>query len=232
MQDTQLTVGSVISAGWQKAKEKLGLLIGAILIIYGIQLGFSIFNNIFSVIGQNSNSTTAFTLSLLSLAVSLGSLAVSVLLNIGLLRIQLNVLDAKDATIGMLFKAEGLFWRFLGASLLLGLLVVAGLILFIIPGIYWAIKYQFILPLIVDKKQGIGEAFTTSGKITMGYKGWLLGLAIVLGLINIAGFLALGVGLLITIPLTFMTQIYVYRQLAGKAGVAKETTIEKVTAKA
>lgn len=49
--------------------------------------------------------------------------------------------------------------------------------------------------------------------MTKGHKGWLFGFAIVLGLLNIAGFLAFGVGLLFTIPITIMAQIYVYRQL-------------------
>ena len=77
------------------------------------------------------------------------------------------------------------------------------------------------MPLVVDKKLDITESIRKSGEITQGHKGWLFGFAIVLGLVNIAGALLLLVGLLVTIPLTTMAYIYVYRQLSSSVKASK-----------
>lgn len=232
MQDAQLTISNVYSKGWQKTKEKYWLLLGSFAVLILIGFVFNIvttINNSFA--NGNTSVTTALIVSTIALIIGIGNYAVQALTSYGFTRIQLNILDEKAASVGQLFKAEGVYWRYFGAFILFGLLVVAGIILLIVPGIYWAIKYQFTLPLIVDKKRGIKEAFKESGQITMGHKGWLLGLAIVLFLTNIAGILALGIGLLITAPLTVMIQIYVYRLLAGSAkAAAVQTPIEKVAA--
>ena len=45
--------------------------------------------------------------------------------------------------------------RYLGASILYGLMVAVGIIFLVIPGIYLAIKYQFYGILIVDKNLDI-----------------------------------------------------------------------------
>ena len=105
-------------------------------------------------------------------------------------------------------------FRFLAASFLYGLLVVFGLILFIIPGIYFALKYGMVTYVIVDKNAGIGEAFGMSARITNGNKWNLLMLGILVMLVNIAGLLALLYGLLVSIPVTMIASAYAYDRLS------------------
>ncbi len=222
MNNPELTISNAISIGWQKTKANYALVMGS-AVVAGVILGaFSILENIASFLaGPNKPDSTVVIFSLIGLLVLIARLGVQNLLQIGLTRIQLNVVDDKPVQFEQLFVAEGLFWRYLGASILVGLIVFGGLLLLIVPGIIWAIKYQFALPLVVDKKLDVITAIKTSGTMTKGHKGWLFGFAIVLGLLNIAGFLAFGVGLLFTIPITIMAQIYVYRQLES----AKSTEI-------
>ena len=59
-----------------------------------------------------------------------------------------------------LFFSNGL-WA-LGANLLLFAVVMAGLILFIVPGIYFANTFSIVVIILIFEKKGIGNAFTRS----------------------------------------------------------------------
>jgi uncharacterized membrane protein len=106
--------------------------------------------------------------------------------------------------------------------ILYGLAILIGLILLIVPGVYLAIKYQFVPYLIVDKGMDPIEAFTESAKMTNGQK-WNLFLLILLYiLILFVGLLALGVGLLVAAPIVMIAQAYVYKKLSSNAVVNSE----------
>jgi len=100
---------------------------------------------------------------------------------------------------------------FLG-SLLYSAIVGVGMILLVVPGVYWAVKYQFIPYLIIDRGLAPMEALKASGDLTEGYRMDLfLFLLAVIGA-NILGALAFGVGLLVSIPVTFLAHAWVYRR--------------------
>jgi uncharacterized membrane protein len=210
-----LELGEVLKTGWDKAFSRFGLILGTIVVaqlLVGIP---SATRAILSAATSNSqNAALVAVVTLLGLGLLVVQYWVQVLTGIGLIRIQLNTIDNKTAEFGQLFKAEGVFWQYLGGSILYGLIVIGGILLLIVPGIYWAIKYQFVLQLIVDKKLSPVEALKTSGTMTYGHKWWLLGFGIVLGLINIATIFTLFLGLIITIPVTVMAHMYVYRKLS------------------
>lgn len=210
-----LELGEVIKTGWDKAFSRFGLIIGSLLLAYIVVFVPSFLQNIFFGVGSNTqNGALAAVFILISIGFLIAQVWLQILTDIGQIRIQLNVIDTKPADIGQLFHAEGVFWRYLGGALLYGLIVFGGILLLIIPGIYWAIKYQFTLKLIVDKKLSPVDALKTSGKITHGYKWWLLGFGIILGLINFATIITLFIGLIVTIPVTVMATMYVYRKLS------------------
>lgn len=68
------------------------------------------------------------------------------------------------------------------------------------------------------------EAIKKSGEITMGSKGKLFWFGLLLGLINIAGAICLLIGLFITIPVTMVAMVYVYRKLMGELSVVQPVT--------
>lgn len=228
--ETKITLGEALKNGWDKAFSRFGLILGT-LIVAQIVVGVpSVASNIFQSIGTSANnSALAIIFIIISLAFIVLQYWLQILTGIGLLRIQLNTIDSKPAEFGQLFKAEGVFWIYLGGAILYGLIVLGGLLLLIVPGIYWAIKYQFVLQLIVDKKLGPVDALKASGKITNTHKWWLLGFAIILGLINLATIFTLFLGLVITIPVTVMAHMYVYRKLSS--GLGKNETISSSSKK-
>lgn len=215
---SQLTLGEALKVGWDKAFSRFGLILGT-LVVAGIVVGIpSSMRNIANSIVQGShNNATIVLVGIISLGLLILQYWLQILTGIGLIRIQLNTIDDKPAEFAQLFNSENVFWTYFGASILYGLIILGGILLLIIPGIYWAIKYQFTLNLVVDKKLKPVEALKESGKITQGHKWWLLGFGIILGLINLATIFTLFLGLVITIPVTVMAHMYVYRKLSLQA---------------
>lgn len=69
-----------------------------------------------------------------------------------------------------LFPKFSQFIKYVVVSFLIILLVIFGLILLIIPGLYWGTKYFLVIPALIDKNTSIKEAFTESGRLTKGFR--------------------------------------------------------------
>ncbi len=151
----------------------------------------------------------------ISLLVSIATFLVSLWISFNFIKLYLHLIDTNtEGKISEAFSFSQSFWPFLGASLLFTLMFVVGLLLFIVPGIYWALKYQFYGELIVDKKMGVLESLKKSSEITKGVKWQLLGFGFVLVGVNILGALALGIGLFVAIPMSSLAYFMVYRKLS------------------
>ena len=142
---------------------------------------------------------------------------VNLILQIGWIKMLLNLIDEEVTSVRELIQHSGLFWKYAGTYILLALLVGVGLILFIVPGLYWALKYGFAPIIIVDEHMTIREAFKKSSKITLGVKWKLLGLLIVMIFSNILGALVIFVGLFVSIPVSMLAYLSVYRKLINNA---------------
>ena len=99
--------------------------------------------------------------------------------------------------------------------LLMTILIIIGIFLLLIPGLYLSVGFALALPLVIDKRMGPIEALTTSCKaIThkwfsfFGF--WLLSMLILL-----AGILALFVGVVWAYPLVVLGLGIIYRDMFG-----------------
>ena len=93
-------------------------------------------------------------------------------------------------------------------------MIAIGLILLIVPGMIAAYMFFFTGYLIVDRNRGPIEAMQESRALTDGYKLDLFIFSLGLGLVNLAGALCVVVGLLVSMPVTLMATVYVYRRLS------------------
>jgi hypothetical protein len=84
------------------------------------------------------------------------------------------------------------------ANLLMDIVIVIGLIFFIIPGIYFAVKLAFVPYLVVDQKLDAIEAFKGSWRMTDGFGAEIFLIGLLSIPIYIAGFLLLGVGIIVS----------------------------------
>jgi uncharacterized membrane protein len=73
--------------------------------------------------------------------------------------------------------------------------------------------------VVVDQRTDPIEALRKSSRLTDGVKGQLFWFGLLLIGVNLVGALALGVGLLVTIPTSFIAAAYVFRRLQQRADV-------------
>jgi hypothetical protein len=113
------------------------------------------------------------------------------------------------------FKGFQYYVPLLLLSLIAGLFIGIGAILLIIPGIYLAVAYMFASYLVVDRRMDFWPAMELS-RLTVNPR-WFgyFAFALLLALLNLAGAIALGVGLLVTIPLSFCALTVAYADLFG-----------------
>jgi len=197
------SIKEAIKYGWKATKEHLVFLVSLIVGIFILNVGLGYAEKLFEPAGNN----------LMGFVFSVVSLLVGFLISIGLIYITLKIYDENKATYKDLLEPAPLLWRFIGASVVYLLIVIAGFILLIVPGIIWAIKYKFYKYALIDEKLGIMDSIRKSGDITKGEKWHIFLFGLVLGLLNLLGALVLLVGLFVTIPITIMATVYVYRKL-------------------
>jgi uncharacterized membrane protein len=207
------TVGSAARFGWETFKRRPWFFVGTALVIaiaYGV-VG-SITSAIDSSLGGSAEEPTGIG--------SIVNIILSTFVSMGVTAFYLAAHDRPDTVdLTSLWHPQS-FWKFFGTSILVGLVVVVGFILLIVPGIIFSLMFMFATFIVIDRGLGPVEAMKESNRITRGHKWPLLGLLLVLVLINLLGILALVVGLLVSIPVSTLAFVHAYRVLLGGSGPA------------
>jgi len=219
MSTQKFSKSEAIRFGWNTMKSNfwffVGLLVGVGLVIY--IPGF-----IGELIKKGAPS--------LSIIINIAVWVLNLIIQMGLIRISLKFCDNEKSEFGDLFSCFPLFFKYLLGSILYGLIVLGGTILLIIPGIIWAIKFQFFGYFIVDKGLGPIEALKRSSAITKGAKWDLFIFNLLLEFINFLGAICLLIGLFATIPTTMVAMAFVYRKLLAEIEITQvpELSIEEM----
>lgn len=129
----------------------------------------------------------------------------------GIYRMAINQVRGRAISIGDLFSGADVYPALLIASLLMNIAIAIGFMLCIIPGLLLAGCLMFTIPLIVDKRQSAVDAMTLSFNTLKSQAFSALGFALVVGLVLIAGFLACGLGVLVTMPIALVAVTLLYR---------------------
>jgi len=211
---TALSIGDCIRFGWETFKTRPGILIGAFLLtmlIPSIPGMFFPGPEFQPGVPPPPPSAAQFIELLVSIVLSL-------LVALGAATFALRAHDdIASVKISDLWNPEPI-WRFLGAEILAGIIIFVGFLLFVIPGIIASLGLCFVPYVVIDRGAGPIDALKESWRITKGHK-WrlfLLGLALV-G-INLLGLLALVVGILVSIPVSWLAITHAYRTLESGAG--------------
>jgi len=197
--------GEAISFGFQTAKSNVVFFIGVFVIITLVFAATTLLQNIPNF---NQNAGTFL----------IGNILVwvlNVVIDMGIIRITLKFVDLEKPVFSDLFHGSSLI-NYILASIISGTIIVIGIVLFVIPGIVFALRLQFAKYLVIDKEMGPVDAIQKSWNITKGITWNLFLLTLLLILINILGFIALLVGLFITVPLTMVANAFVYRRLLSQ----------------
>lgn len=216
--NTSFSISEALSFGWETFKKQplFWVIVTIITMVIG-SLGSFTDRGGSSDPAENARMVSemdpgiAMLLGLLGLVFMVISMGVQ----LGAIRLELDAVEGKELKYTTLFSQFDFMklLKFIVASILYGLLVGIGLLLLVVPGVYFALKYQFYPFFIVTKNAGILESGKLSAEATKGLKLQLLGYCLVAFLIVVAGALALFVGLLVAIPVVSIAYAYVFNKL-------------------
>jgi uncharacterized membrane protein len=200
----------VLSYGWGVMKANLWFFVG----IGFVFLVITYIPTIIEVIAAHLLPPPAFII--VRISTTILAFVINIMLGVGIIKIALSFCYEQKPPFATLFDAWDCFWRYVGAAVLYCLIVLGGLILLIVPGVVWAVKFSLCYYFVIDKGLGPIDALKASSRATMGVKWQLFGFGLLCGLINLLGMLCLIVGIFATYPTVLVAQALVYRQLLAQ----------------
>lgn len=151
----------------------------------------------------------------LSYVGAVASIAVTSPLFMGNFIVSAKLLQGQTPEFRDFFAGFQYFLPLLLLSLIAGLFIGIGTLLLIIPGVYLAVAYLFASYLVVDRRLDFWPAMELSRHtVNPRWFGFLV-FMLLLVLLNLAGAVLLGVGLLVTIPLSFCVVTVAYAEIFG-----------------
>jgi uncharacterized membrane protein len=206
----EFSTGSAIRFGWETFKKRPWFFVGSAIIIAVAYLVVGLITNaVDAALGGSPEEPTG--------AGSVVSIILGTFIGMGLTAFYLAAHDNLETVqLSSLWHPQP-FWKYFAASLLVSLVIVGGMLLLIVPGIIFALMFMFATFIVIDRELGPIEAMKESNRLTKGYKWSLLGFILVITLLNLLGLIALVVGLLVTIPVSWLALVHAYRTLGGRA---------------
>ncbi|MDP3986233.1 MAG: hypothetical protein U1C53_02205 [Candidatus Veblenbacteria bacterium] len=211
MPSTPITFGGreALTFGWQQTTANLKYFIGLVLVAAVV---FILPSYLGQVLQERSLG--------LSVLVFLAAWVLQLSVGLGLIGIALKFCSGVKPPLSELFNYFHRLLPYLGASVLYGLIILAGLVLLVVPAFVWGVKFSLFPYFMIDRGAGVIESLHLSGQATRGVKWQLFCFVILLALINLAGALVVGLGLLVTVPVTYLALAWVYRRLASQLPVS------------
>jgi hypothetical protein len=140
-------------------------------------------------------------------------------MEVGLLRISVALEDGRNPTLTDAFKHFKLSPGFLIGQLLYLALVLAGLVILLVPGVFIAARFALFGFQNAAQDAGVIGSFKQSADLTRGATGRLAATLVTLFVFNLLGAALLGVGLFVTVPISVLMMASIDRQLSATAGI-------------
>ena len=148
---------------------------------------------------------------------SLILMLVQAFLTLGFTKLMLLLVQDKFVEVADMFNNFKIFLSYFVASFLYGIGVVLGTLLLVVPGIFIAIRFQFYPHFIIEEEVSSLTALQKSYNLSQNLTLELFLLGIVVIALNAVGILLLGVGFIITYPLSSMATAVVFKGIADEA---------------
>lgn len=215
-----LSVKESLRHGWNIFKSRPWIFVQVGILLFLVNLLVNVAQSVLEYAGNHGGDVLAIVFGLLSMMLGIG---VSFLVSMGETAFFLRAHDEPaDVSFKDLWHPQP-FLKFAGVSVLSGLMILVGLVLLIVPGVILGIMLMFVGYVVIEEKLGPVDAIKRSIALTKGSRWKLFQLAVSLLLLNVLGFLALLVGLFVTIPVSFMATVHAYRALKGKVIPVEES---------
>jgi uncharacterized membrane protein len=188
-----LPLGDYLRTGWELFKQYPGGFIGFMLVYVVIALIF----HIIPLLGW------------------LLFFAVSPALIMGNFVVSAKLLQRQTPGFRDFFAGFHFFLPLLLLFLVTKILIAIGLALLLIPGIYLAVAYLFAACLVIDRRLDFWPAMELSRRTVNPLWFGIFTFMLLLAVINLVGGLLLGLGLLVTVPLSYSALTVAYADLFG-----------------
>lgn len=215
-------ISQAIGYGWQKARLWVWVFLPAILLqsvlsdtfTWHEESGLQSLHLWWHNLGPQSTGI-AFAVTVLGILICV----VSMWVQMGVTSASVKAARGEGIAIGDFFLTWDKVGRYVAGEMLCCLIVGVGMILLVVPGVIWAMRYCMSGYYIVTQDAGPIEALRLSEAATEGHKGELFGLALrSLGVV-VLGALCLGVGLLWAMPTVEIAWASVFLELSGQQQV-------------
>jgi uncharacterized membrane protein len=205
----EFSAGAAIRYGWETFKRRPWFFAGTALLILVLSgLVDSLTSRVDALVTGSPEHPSGLGLVI--------NLAFGTLLSMGATAFYIAAHDNPDrAEISMLWHPRP-FWKYLGLSILLAIVIGIGLALLIVPGVILFLMFMFSTIIVIERGLGPIDAMSESRRLTRGHKWQLFSFTLLLFLINVLGLLALIVGILVSIPVSALAFVHAYRALGGK----------------
>lgn len=209
-----------IAWGWTKFTQNIGPVLVASVVIFGGSIGISFL--VAALTGGLSPASPVGPGSLSLSAMSPGSFIGELIQTVvGLVLTGVAAKAALEVTEGNPYNFFGAFSKvnyvnLIVASVLVGLVVLLGFILLIIPGLIVLFLTYLTTYSVVDDGKSPIDAIKHSVSLISANLGASFLLAILNVVVVIAGFIALCVGVLVAVPVTMFASAYAYRVFSGQ----------------
>lgn len=157
-------------------------------------------------------SVSVFGLFIMASAQNAAYTALGAILYAGYLTLLLRHMRGQPFSFDDLFVVDNRWIYFAFLLMIKGFFILLGLVLFVVPGVYLALKWSFAELLVIDKGMRPMEALRASSEMTQGIRFKLLLFTVVAILITFVGLLALVVGVIVSGTVVALAGIHLYTQ--------------------
>lgn len=141
------------------------------------------------------------------------ALLVRLVLLLGFTKIMLYLIDDRQTHVSDMINNGRILISYITAWFLYSIAVAIGLFLFIIPGIYLAVRLQFYPYYIIEYGDPSYKAIQKSWQATGDFILELFVFGVCFVVVNFIGALCLGFGMIFTYPITMMAQAVLFQSL-------------------
>src|SRR5260370_33280801 len=202
MKHRPISIRHAFDFAWPTLKKRFGLFTAVLLTI----LGAWVVLEIVLIVGQRFGV-------LLWAVMHLSFLVFAAGVELGLLQICRALSDGKVPKFADTFAYLPLGTKFLAAQILYLLMVVIGLLLLVVPGVYLGARYALFGFCFAGGETNLFRCFQQSAILSEGATTGLLWILAALLVLNLLGACLLALGLFITTPLSVLIMTDIYRQL-------------------
>lgn len=212
--DYEFSIGDVLSEAWEKTSGAKWVIQVAFFYYFLVIIGVVVVMGTAVALLMGASDDVAFSV-VMELVIQLGLnlIIMPIAMGIAILGIKRSV----DAPIiaGSIFGYFSKMFSLLATLILMYIMIVIGLLLLVLPGIYLAVAYYMAMPLVVEKGMSPWQALETSRKAITHRWFSVFGLFLILGIIVFVSAIPLGLGMIWTLPMMIIAFGILYRNMFG-----------------